>query len=196
LEWLEKHRSTLATALVVLVAVAGFAVLQIPRRPALQVTAPTAPIAPPSIKVHVVGEALSPGVYQLMADARVEDALKAAGGPSVSADVSSLNLALPLKDGQQVMIPQLGSPPQAGSAPPAGPPQAAPGSGEPAAKIDLNRATMAQLDTLPGIGLVTGQKILDYRAKQGRFTSIEELKDAKLVNAPTYDKIKDLVEVR
>lgn len=190
MEWLERHRSTLATALVVIVAVAAFAVLQVPRRPALQVSAPAAPPAAPSIKIHVVGAVQSPGVYQLPADARVEDALKAAGGPNPSADVSYLNLAAPLKDGQQLAVPvagpsTLGASAASVDASPAGPPT----------KLDLNRASLADLDTLPGVGPVTAQKLLDYRAKQGRFTSVDELKDAKLVTSSTYDKIRELVEV-
>ena len=190
MEWLERHRSTLATALVVIVAVAAFAVLQVPRRPALQVSAPAAPPAPPSIKIHIVGAVQSPGVYQLPADARVEDALKAAGGLNPSADVSSLNLAAPLKDGQQLAVPvagpsTLGASASSVDASSAGPPT----------KLDLNRASLADLDTLPGVGPVTAQKLLDYRAKQGRFTSVDELKDAKLVTSSTYDKIRELVEV-
>ncbi len=183
-EWLERHRSTLATALVVLVAVAAFAVLQVPRRPALQVTAPASPPTPPSIKVHVVGAVQSPGVYQLAADARVEDGLKAAGGPVPSADLSSLNLAAPLKDGQQLAVPEVGT--SSASAPPA----------VQSTKLDLNRASMADLDALPGIGPVTAQKLVEYRTKQGRFNSIDELKDAKLLTSSTFEKIKDLIEVR
>ncbi len=190
LEWLERHRSTLATALVVLVAVAAFAVLQVPRRPALQVVSPAMPPSPPSIKVHVAGAVQSPGVYQLAADARVEDALKAAGGPSSGADVSSLNLAAPLKDGQQMAVPQIGA------VAPAPPPAAASAPSVQSSKLDLNRASRAELEALPGIGPVTAQKLLDYKAKQGRFASVEELKDQKLVNASTYEKIRDLVEVR
>lgn len=190
-EWLKRNRSNLAIMLVVLVAVAAFAVLQVPRRPALQVTAPAAPPGAPSIKVHVVGAVLSPGVYQLAADARVEDGLKAAGGPDASADVSSLNLAAPLKDGQQLAVPQAGSAASAAAVSPASPSPPAQ-----SAKLDLNRASLAELDTLPGIGPVTAQKLMDYRVKQGRFTSVDELKDAKLVNSSTYEKVKDLVEVR
>ncbi len=188
-EWLERHRSTLATALVVLVAVAAFAVLQVPRRPALEVTAPVSPPAPPSIKVHVVGAVQFPGVYQLAADARVEDGLKAAGGPDPSADISSLNLAAPLKDGQQLVIPQSGT--SSAAAPSAGSSLTTQST-----KLDLNRASLADLDALPGIGPVTAQKLLDYRTKQGRFTSVDELKDAKLVTASTYERIKGLVDAR
>ncbi len=190
LEWLERNRSNLAALLVVLVTVAAVGLLQTPRRAALQVVSPSSPPTPPPIKVHVVGSVLSPGVYPLPLDARVEDALRAAGGPSESADVASLNLAAPLRDGQQLVIPAAG--PQSLSA--AATPRP-PSSPQPAG-LDLNGASQQQLEALPGIGSVTAQKILDYRQKNGGFVSVEELRDAKLVNSSTYEKVKGLVEVR
>ncbi len=202
-EWLARNRSNLAASLVVLVTVAGVGLLQVPRRPALQVVSP-ASAAP--IKVHVVGAVRSPGVYQLEGDPRVGDALEAAGGPSESADLVSLNLATPLRDGQQVVIPQSSVPPAGVDSPPATLSESEPVpsltvSSIPTAvprsdKVDLNSATKKELEALPGIGPVTAQKILDYRQKNGRFISIEELRDAKLMYASTYEKIKGLVEVR
>ncbi len=191
LDWLERNRSALAPALVVLVVVAAAVALMLPRRPALQVVSPSYPIAPPPIKVHVVGAVVAPAVYQLAADARVVDALEAAGGPTESADLSALNLAMPLRDGQQLVIPH-GS-----SRPPAAGATALPSSGATTSgKLDLNSATRRQLEDLPGIGPVTAQRILDYKDKNGRIVAVEELKDAKLVNSSTYEKIKDMVEVR
>ncbi|HEX2987625.1 MAG TPA: ComEA family DNA-binding protein [Chloroflexota bacterium] len=206
-EWLERNRSNLATVVVVLVAVAAFTLLQLPRRPALQLISPAATPLPASIKVHVTGAVAGPGVYSLPVDARVEDALKAAGGPTDTAETAFLNLATPLKDGQQVVIPAAGADSQASSEQPV---QTA-GAGEKplpvgiavassstpvTSKLDLNSATRAQLEDLPGIGTVLSQRILDYRAKNGRFSSVEELKEAKLVNASTFEKIRGLVEVR
>lgn len=190
LEWLERNRSNLAALLVVLVTVAAVGLLQAPRRTALQVMSPAAPPTPFPIKVHVVGAVASPGVYALSIDARVEDALEAAGGPSESADVGSLNLAAPLRDGQQLVIPTVGA--EAPSSATTARPATSPGP----FRLDLNSATRQQLEALPGIGEVTAQKILDYRAKNGSFVSIDELKDAKLVNSATFEKIKGLVEVR
>lgn len=187
MDWLERHRGNIAAFLVVLVAVSAMVVLQLPRRPALQVTPPTAPPAPPSIKVHVTGAVLFPGVVQLPADARVDDALKAAGGLAGSAEAATLNLALPLRDGQQLVVPEKGVPTPA----PLAVPQPAP-----SASINLNTATQKELETLPGIGPVTAQKIMEYRQTHGGFKAVEELKDAKIVNSSTYDKIKGLVEVR
>lgn len=188
-EWLERNRANLAALLVVLVTVAAVGLLQTPRRSALQVVSPSGSSGPPPLKVHVVGAVLSPGVYQLEGDARVEDALKAAGGPSEDADVASLNLATPLRDGQQVVVPRAGVqipvPTLVNSS-----------STSPPARLDLNRASRQELETLPGVGPVTAQKILDYRQKNGRFTSVEELRDSKLVNSSTYVRIEGLVEVR
>lgn len=198
LDWLERNRSNLAAILVVLVTVAGVTLLQLPRRPALQVLSPSVSAAPPPIRVHVVGAVRSPGVYQLEADARVDDAVKAAGGPMEAADLVALNLATPLRDGQQVVVPQANPAPIAthASPPPSLPVSPSPVGAPRPDKLDLNSATKQQLEALPGVGPVTAQKILDYRDKNGRFTSIEELRDAKLVNASIYERIKGMVIAR
>lgn len=189
--WLERQRGTLAALVVVLVAVAAFAVLQVPRRPALQVVSPASSPTPVAIKVHVVGAVLSPGVYQLAADARAGDAVDAAGGPSSAADLVAMNLAVPLRDGQQVVVPERGTAAMAAQVTPvlASQPQAA-------GKLNLNTASRQELEALPGIGPVTAQKLLDYRQTRGAFVSVDELKDAKLVNSSTFEKVKGLVEVR
>lgn len=190
LEWLERNRSNVASFLVVLVAVAAVALLQTPRRSALQVVSPPVPSTPAPIKVHVVGAVASPGVYSLPADARVEDALKAAAGPTGSADMDAVNLAAPLRDGQQLSIPTADA--RDGTALDAVKPVASPTS----ARLDLNAATRQQLEALPGVGEVTAQRILDYRTSNGRFVSVDELRDAKLVNGSTFERIKGLVDVR
>ncbi|HEX9016804.1 MAG TPA: helix-hairpin-helix domain-containing protein [Chloroflexota bacterium] len=190
--WLERQRGTLAALVVVLVAVAAFAVLQVPRRPALQVVSPASSPTPVAIKVHVVGAVLSPGVYQLAADARAGDAVDAAGGPSSAADLVAMNLAVPLRDGQQVVVPERGTAAIAAQVTPV------PASSQPqaAGKLNLNTASRQELEALPGIGPVTAQKLLDYRQTRGAFVSVDELKDAKLVNSSTFEKVKGLVEVR
>jgi competence protein ComEA len=194
MEWLERNRGNLAAVLVVLVAVAAAVLLQLPRRPALEVTLPATPPAPPGIKVHVIGAVAAPGVYRLEIDARVDDAIRAAGGPSPSADLSTLNLATPLRDGQQVVIPQVRADPSPGALISS----TVPGSALPATsgKLNLNVASAKELEALPGIGQVTAQKILDYRAQYGTIMSLEELRDAKVITASMYDKIRDLVEAR
>lgn len=129
--------------------------------------------------VHVAGEVHRPGVYRLRAGARVEDAVKRAGGARHGADLSAVNLAAHLEDGRQILVPKrapAGVPAAgvAGSAVGAGglPPAAA---GAPAVPIDLNTATAEQLDTLDGVGPATAAKILQYRQEHNGFGSVEEL---------------------
>ncbi len=120
------------------------------------------------VVVHVAGAVRQPGVYKLPATARVDDAVAEAGGPTRRADLSGLNLAAEVEDGRQVLVPErlrAGS-----SAPTSG--AAAPAEGQP---LNLNTATLEQLDTLSGIGPTTAQKILDYRDERGGFGSVEEL---------------------
>jgi competence protein ComEA len=118
---------------------------------------------------------VSPGVVQMPPGSRVAEAVEAAGGAGPDADLTRLNLARPLLDGEQVVVPRPGEPlPDVAAPPPVG--AAGAGAALPAGSpLDLNAATLAQLDTLPGIGPVLAQRILDFRAEQGRFTSVAEL---------------------
>ena len=123
------------------------------------------------LTVDVAGEVKEPGVYLLASGARVEDALERAGGPSRKADLSQINRAAKLEDGRQVLVPPKPSRSAVAAA-------AAPGGSVPATPeqpINLNTATLEQLDTLDGVGPSTAQKILDYRTEHGGFTSIDEL---------------------
>jgi competence protein ComEA len=119
--------------------------------------------------VHVAGAVRRPGVYKLPADARVDDAVARAGGPTRRADLGGLNLAAPVEDGRQVLVPERV---RAGGPPTAAATGAAPAEGQP---VNLNTATLEQLDTLTGIGPTTAQKILDFRDERGGFGSVEEL---------------------
>ncbi len=120
------------------------------------------------LTVHVAGAVRDPGVYRLPADARVDDAVRRAGGASARADLGGLNLAAELEDGRQVLVPER---PRGGTgAAPAAPVE--PAEGQP---LNLNTATLEQLDTLSGIGPTTAQKILDFREDKGGFGSVEEL---------------------
>jgi len=126
--------------------------------------------------VHVAGAVRRPGVYRFAAGARVEDAVRRAGGPTRHADLAALNLAAKVTDGAQILVPRKGAAAPV-SAAPAG---AAGGSAAgvptaPAAPIDLNTATLEQLDTLDGVGPATAQKILAYRQAHGGFRSVDEL---------------------
>ena len=131
--------------------------------------------------VHVVGQVRRPGVYRMPPGARLGDAVTAAGGATPTADLAAVNLARVLVDGEQVHVPRPGESAPAGGAATggssggggsAGGSGASGGSG---GKVSLNSADLAALDTLPGVGPVLAQRILDWRTEHGRFTSIEEL---------------------
>ena len=141
-----------------------------------------------NIMVYVSGEVVKPGVYVLLATARVIDALQAAGGATNHADLVVVNLAAPLVDAAQVFIPRMGSTPRvtlprphaginlpiAGGSGGAG--AGAGGSATSAAGIvDINSATLSDLDALPGVGPSTAQAIIDYRVANGPYASVDDL---------------------
>jgi competence protein ComEA len=125
--------------------------------------------------------------------ARVLDAVAAAGGATAEADLSLLNLARPVVDGEQVLVPRPGeevpSPP-AGGAPAASPGQA---PGAPGARVDVNRATAAELETLPGIGPVLAARIVAHRDERGPFTSVDDLQSVRGVGPSLLADLRDLV---
>lgn len=144
--------------------------------------------------VEVGGAVLEPGVYRLPAGSRVGDAVAAAGGfgPRVDAALADrqLNLAAPLRDGDEVHVPVRGEPAGAGGGGTDGPAVA----GSEAAPIDLNRATAEQLDTLPGVGPVTVAKIIAAREEQP-FATVDDLAARKVVGSATLEKLRPLVVV-
>jgi competence protein ComEA len=146
------------------------------------------------IVVDVQGAVVRPGVQQLAAGSRVADAIAAAGGygPRVDAAraAAELNLAAPVKDGDRIVVPARGDPgPSAANGATDG------GGSSRGGLIDLNSATASELDTLPGIGPKTAQKIIDARAEKP-FASVDELRDRKIVGAATFEKLQALVTVR
>jgi competence protein ComEA len=121
----------------------------------------------PKLVVHVVGAVRRPGLYRLPDRSRIADAVTRAGGPTRRADLSAVNLAAPVSDGVQVVVPARAPPARSGGGEP-------PPSG-PQGPVHLNTATLEELDALPGVGPVTAQKIVDYREQHGAFASIDEL---------------------
>ena len=137
---------------------------------------------------HAAGAVSRPGVYRVPPGARVADLLDAAGGPTGDADVDQLNLAAPVADGERIYVPKRGEapPPAAGTAP-----TGAAKSGP----VNLNSATLEQLDALPGVGPATAQAILDYRAQHGRFRSVEELLEVRGIGEAKLADLRDRVLV-
>jgi competence protein ComEA len=184
-------------ALIALLAIAGNRIARTGTTAAPDVVAPLEPVAaagPQRMVVHVVGAVRRPGLYRLREGMRVADAVARAGGTTRRADLAGLNLAAPLVDGTQVLVPsRLPLPGSADGAPTTGSaPVGGAGVGAPA-KVSLATATAEQLDELPGVGPVTAQKILDYRAEHGPFRSVEELDDVPGIGPTRVEQLRDLV---
>jgi competence protein ComEA len=141
----------------------------------------------PDLVVHVAGAVVAPGVYRLPPSARVADAVDAAGGPAPAADLHRLNLAAPLTDGVQVYVPVAGEPLPAAST--------GGGAAAPAGPLDLNLATAADLEALPGIGPATAKAILDARERIGRFRSVDDLLEVRGIGPAKLEALRDLVVV-
>ena len=145
--------------------------------------------------VDVRGAVNKPGVYTLTVGSRVQDALTAAGDVLGNADTRALNLARKLNDGEQIYVPLVG---EATIAPPtaAAKSSAARTPTAPLGKININTATLEQLDTLPGIGPAIAQRIIDYRTQNGDFKKIDDLKNVRGIGDVMFDQIKDLVTLQ
>lgn len=142
------------------------------------------------VTVHVAGAVRHPGVYRLDSGARVDDAVRRAGGATGKADLTGINLAAKVEDGKQVLVPARAPPVgTSGAAPPGG---AATVPGQP---VNLNTATLEQLDTLAGVGPATAQKILDYREQHGGFSSVDELDRVPGIGPGRLAALRDLVRV-
>jgi competence protein ComEA len=162
--------------------------------PAGSISAPTAaaPTVAAMVVVHVVGRVARPGVVRLPIGSRVKDAVAAAGGPARGADLTTLNLARVLADGEQIAVGDTSAgPPAASTAAPTATAGQLPGAGP----VNLNTATLAELDSLPHIGPVLAQRILDFRTQHGRFTSVDELNQVTGIGEKTFADLQPLVTV-
>src|SRR5689334_20215906 len=159
-----------------------------------------APVPEGPVVVSVVGLVHKPGLVTLTPRARIADALTAAGGALDGADLIGLNMARRVADGEQIIVgiaAPPGQPAVMGSAVgdvPAGAPES-PGTAAPAGPVDLNTATVEQLDTLPGVGPVTAAAIVAWRDAHGRFTSVEQLGDVDGIGPARLEKLRELVHV-
>lgn len=201
------RRGAVALVGVALLAAVAVAVYVWHGRPQPQAIAPpplatgaaaTGPAASPtsarSLVVAISGKVRRPGVVTVPVGARVIDVLKAAGGPLPGADIGMLNLARKVADGELVTVGAPAAAPagsgSAGEAPPA-----TDAAGGPTVPIDLNTATLAQLDTLPGVGPVLAQRILDWRTEHGRFATVDQLSDVPGIGDARLAQLRDLVQV-
>ena len=143
------------------------------------------------IAILIEGAVATPGIYRLSADARLADAVAAAGGFTAGADVTDLNLAARLDDEQKIVIPFLGTDPGVS-------PIARPQSDDDAATsdlIDINTATAGELEELPGIGPVLAERIVAYRDANGPFTRVEELARVEGISLAMVDEMRDLIAI-
>jgi competence protein ComEA len=138
------------------------------------------------VVVDVVGAVLQPGLYRLPQGSRIADAVTRAGGATRKADLALVNLAAPVTDGTQIVVPVRAPPAAGGGGSPAAP-------GAAAGPVHLNTATLEQLDALPGIGPVTAQKILDYRQQHGAFANVDELDAIAGIGPKRLEQLRGLV---
>ena len=151
---------------------------------------PSTGAAPGTVTVDVAGKVRRPGIAVLDAGARVVDALEAAGGARPGVDLTGLNLARVLVDGEQVLV---GGPAPTGAAASASPPPGDPSG--PVVMVNLNTATESELDTLPEVGPVTAASILQWRDQHGGFTSVDELLEVDGIGEVTLGKLAPYVTV-
>jgi len=143
------------------------------------------------VVVHVAGAVVDPGVHELPAGSRVDDAIAAAGGLTLEADGSRINLAAPVTDGERIYVPKVGE-----DAPPVAVGSTGGGSGGSAGGVvNLNHADAAALDALPGIGPATATAIIEHRDRIGRFTSVDQLLDVRGIGEAKLEQLRSLVTV-
>lgn len=171
---LERYRTPIAAALVLLIAIGGVVLAW--RLYSVSGSSEIAILPPsPEMTVYVEGEVVHPGVYTLTDGARVADGIEAAGGFTKDAERGSVNLAAPLRDGAQVHVYGPGDIPQ---------------------RVDINTAEGWLLEALPGIGEVLARRIIDYRIENGPFLDIEDLARVDGIGPALIDKLRDKITVR
>jgi competence protein ComEA len=199
-ETLARYRPYLAMMVLFLVVLVGtIFFLRRPEPTALALSTPTPRPTPTlaSITVEVRGAINKPGVYALAVGSRVQDVLTLAGEMTNTADPRTLNLARKLNDGEQVYVPSQGE------TPPTVAPVSTPAVRgiptvlkQPLGKVNLNTATLTDLDTLPGIGPAIAQRIIEYRQQNGAFAKLEDIKKVRGIGDALFEQIKELITVQ
>jgi competence protein ComEA len=188
-ETLVRYRVPIVGVLCVLLVTAG--VLIYVRRPAsqsIEIVEPSPTSGPQAVElaVYVTGAVLNPGVYYLPGESRVQDALEAAGGPAGNADLDRVNLAQRVHDEDQIYVPEVGE---------VSVPSASMG-GTGGGLVDINAASIAELEGLPGIGPTLAQAVVDYREANGPFGSVGEIMEVQGIGQGVFEKIRELITVR
>jgi competence protein ComEA len=191
----------LVGGLVALLVVAGQRLSQVGAARAPDVVAPLEPVsdtskpaAQPVLVVHVVGAVRRPGLFRLREGSRVADAVARAGGATGKAYLAGLNLAAPLVDGIQVVVPTTATAgPGPGGSSAGGLPSEPGTAGALGPKLSLATATAEELDELPGVGPVTAQTIIDYRTEHGPFRSVDDLDAVPGIGPTRVEQLRELV---
>ena len=212
IQWFGFRRVISTAVAVAVVAVGAWWVVRVPPAPVessisftatslaggASVSLPTGAIPSLGIVVHVAGEVKNPGVYTLSNSARMVDAVLAAGGATARADLEVINLATPLMDSSQIYVPAKGAaerPVFARPQPGVNGVQSTQSSPDTNGIVNINRASVTELDALPGVGPSTAQAIVDYRTTNGPFGSPEDLLNVKGIGPAKFDAMRKLVGV-
>ncbi len=166
-------------------------------RPAPSVTERPSTVAA-DVAIHVTGRVAAPGVYLLDPGSRVQDAVDAAGGAVEGADLQRVNLAAPVEDGMQIWVPGPDEDPPVivgPSGPPTGASSQPTGDGESAPLVEVNRASAAELEVLPGVGPATAAAIIAHRDEHGSFATVDDLIDVRGIGPAKLEAIRPLVSV-
>jgi competence protein ComEA len=212
IQWFGYRRVISTAVAVAVIAVGAWWVVRVPPAPVestisftatsltsgVSTSLPTDAIPSVSIVVHVAGEVKNPGVYTLSNSARMIDAVLAAGGATARADLEVINLATPLMDSSQIYVPAKGAadrPVFARPQPGMNGVQPAQNSSDSGGVVNINRASVTELDALPGVGPSTAQAIVDYRTTNGPFGSPEDLLNVKGIGPAKFEAMRKLVGV-
>ena len=145
------------------------------------------------IKIYVTGEVNNPGVIELEEGARIQDAIEGCGGITAQANLKNINLAYEVEDGEKIYIPNLSEPEDEVESSET---LSSSSNSNSSGKININKATEAELTTIPGVGASTAQKIVVYREENGKFKTIEDIKNVSGIGASKYENIKDYITVK